>query len=122
MKSTGERGFDLDIHLSFEQPLDPCEADIMLTPLLGLGLTVEYYAAPQSMIPSARLTGQSPTAAALRSALSAIKARFIEVGLRGYLRSAEGYTEWMPWRKNVILARHDYESIQLDKGVKYILE
>ncbi|MFC6617641.1 hypothetical protein [Deinococcus radiophilus] len=48
--------------------------------------------------------------------------RVAEVGLRGYLRSAEGYTEWVPWRRNVILRRDNLSGVQLREGEKYVLE
>lgn len=120
----GIRGFDLDMHVAFREMLSHNKAQRALVALSSLGLHVEFYAPnPEALVPSARLNGQAPASDLLQEALSSLKeARFIEIGLRGYLRSAQGYTEWMPWRKNVVLSREEYSRVLLEKGVKYILE
>ncbi|MDO4263454.1 MAG: hypothetical protein Q4C67_04580, partial [Deinococcus sp.] len=121
----GQRGFDLDLHVTFRTPLLREEA---LAALLALeGLTVDLYAplATPDEVPSARLTGPLPELQALHAALRGWLAgpvRVVEVGRRGFLRSAEGYTEWMPWRRNVVLPRERVGEVVLREGEKYILE
>lgn len=133
----GTRGFDLDLHVTFIRPLPRAEA---LSALLALeGFRVDLYQPhpqalrrtdagsvdPQGDVPSARLTGPLGDPELVRSGLRALlggPARTVEVGLRGYLRSAEGQTEWMPWRKNAVLARADVERVAFAEGVRYVLE
>lgn len=134
----GVRGFELDIHVAFTQPLPEAEA---LSALLVLdGFHVELYrphpsptkAVPEDApagaprpVPSARLTGPLRDADAVRAGLAALlqaQARYLEVGQRGFLRSADGRTEWVPWRRNAVLARHDSGRVAFEQGVKYILE
>lgn len=122
----GTRGFDLDLHVTFATPL-PREEALAVLRQLDAGLTVEPYARlddPQ-WVPSARLTGPVPQPSALHVALSGWLAgpvRVAEVGQRGYLRSAEGFTEWMPWRRNVVLEPTQVSEVRLLEGEKYILE
>lgn len=137
----GTRGFELDIHLSFSRPLPEAEAR---TALLAFdGFRVDLYRphpAPtrprseplpevpeggEAQVPSARLTGPLRDPEAVRAGLAALlggPARYAEVGLRGLLRSAEGVPDWMPWRRNVVLARGDTARVAFDEGVKYVLE
>ena len=121
----GQRGFDLDLHVTFRTPLPREEALAALRALDGL--TVDLYARLDTPgeVPSARLTGPLPELQALHAALRGWLAgpvRVAEVGRRGYLRSAEGYTEWMPWRRNVVLPRERVDEVGLREGEKYILE
>ena len=129
----GKRGFELDIHVAFAQLLPHEQA---LSTLLALeGFSVDLYqphpnAMPQAVkvpdaVPSARLTGPLRDAAGVRAGLQALlgdHVRYVEVGVRGFLRSAEGQTEWMPWRRNVILPRGDVQRVAFEEGVKYMLE
>lgn len=129
----GKRGFELDIHVAFTQLLPREQA---LSTLLALeGFSVDLYqphpnAMPQAVevpdaVPSARLTGPLRDAAGVRAGLQALlgdHVRYVEVGVRGFLRSAEGQTEWMPWRRNVILPRGDVQRVAFEEGVKYMLE
>lgn len=135
----GVRGFELDIHVAFTRPLPEAEA---LSALLVLdGFLVELYrphpsptravseetgvALPSLPVPSARLTGPLHDPDAVRAGLAALlqtQARYLEVGRRGFLRSADGRTEWVPWRRNAVLARHDTGRVAFEEGVKYILE
>lgn len=129
----GKRGFELDVHVAFTQLLPREQA---LSALLALeGFSVELYqphpnAMPQVVdvqdgVPSARLTGPLRDAAEVRAGLQTLlqgNVRYVEVGVRGFLRSAEGQTEWMPWRRNVIVPRHDVERVAFEEGVKYVLE
>ncbi|WP_043801882.1 hypothetical protein [Deinococcus gobiensis] len=136
----GTRGFELDIHLSFSRPLPEAEARAAL--LAFDGFRVDLYrphpapTRPRSEplpempegdieVPSARLTGPLRDPEAVRAALAALlggPARYAEVGLRGLLRSAEGVPDWMPWRRNVVLARGDTARVAFEEGVKYVLE
>lgn len=132
----GVRGFDLDLHVTFSRPLPRAEA---LRALLALeGMRVDLYqphpqalhrtegaADPDSLVPSARLTGPPGDPELIRSALRALlggPARAVDIGLRGYLRSAGGQTEWMPWRRNAVLGRGEVDAVALAEGVRYILE
>lgn len=129
----GVRGFELDLHVTFAPPLPQAQA---LSTLLVLeGFTVELYrphprAMPREvevpdLVPSARLTGPLRDPEAVRSGLSALlggPARSLEVGLRGFLRSADGQTEWMPWRKVKVLSRSQATELAFEEGVRYALE
>ncbi|MFC4638575.1 hypothetical protein [Deinococcus hohokamensis] len=135
----GVRGFELDLHVTFAAPLPEPEA---LAALLVLdGFRVELYrphAAPtrpaheaQALplpglpVPSARLTGPLRGEDEVRAGLTALlqgPARYIEVGVRGFLRSASGQTEWMPWRRNAVLPRAETGRVTFEPGVKFILE
>ncbi|WP_135228517.1 hypothetical protein [Deinococcus fonticola] len=129
----GKRGFELNIHVAFAQGLPREQA---LATLLALeGFRVDLYqphphAMPQAVevqdvVPSARLTGPLRDAAEVRAGLQTLlggHVRFLEVGVRGFLRSAEGQTEWMPWRRNVVLPRSGVERVAFEEGVKYVLE
>lgn len=129
----GKRGFELDIHVTFAQSLP---RDLALKELLVLeGFHVDLYqphphAMPHGVqvhdaVPSARLTGPMREAEQVRTGLQALltgPARYVEVGLRGFLRSAEGQTEWMPWRRNVVLGRDHLAGLRFEEGVRYVLE
>lgn len=129
----GVRGFELDMHVAFTRPLTAAEAEAALLPFEELTVVL-YQPHPNAMpsgvavgtgIPSARITGPLPEALALRELLTQLlrgEVKYIEIGVRGFLRSASGQTEWMPWRKNVVLSRADVEKIAFQQGVKYILE
>ncbi|WP_291428244.1 hypothetical protein [Deinococcus sp.] len=131
----GVRGFELDIHVAFTQPLPVTQAR---TALLTLdGFTVDLYrphpAALNALesggaadeVPSARLTGPLRDPDALRAGLSALlggPARYVEIGVRGFLRSAAGQTEWMPWKRNAVLPRADVARVTFEEGVRFVLE
>ena len=132
----GVRGFELDIHVAFTQPLPAAQARAALLTLDGF--TVDLYRphpaalhADQSggdapdEVPSARLTGPLRDPEALRAGLSALlggPARYVEVGVRGFLRSAAGQTEWMPWKRNAVLPRADVARVTFEEGVRFVLE
>ena len=122
----GVRGFDLDLHVTFARPLARDEALAVLR--AAEGFTVDLYARhdqPGAPVPSARLTGPLRDPDALRAVLAAWlhgEARTVEVGLRGFLRSSTGQTEWVPWRRNVVLPRTEVERVLFEEGVKYVLE
>ncbi|MFC4426310.1 hypothetical protein [Deinococcus navajonensis] len=135
----GVRGFELDLHVTFSSPVPEPEA---LAALLVLdGFRVELYRphpaptrpaqevrdlpTPALPVPSARLTGPLHGQEEVRAGLAALlqgPARYIEVGVRGFLRSATGQTEWMPWRRNVVLPRAETRRVTFEPGVKFILE
>lgn len=122
----GVRGFDLDLHVAFAQALPREQALAVLA--AAEGFTVDLYARhdqPGAPVPSARLTGPLRDPEALRAVLAAWlhgEARTVEVGLHGYLRSSTGQTEWVPWRRNVVLPRTEVERVLFEEGVKYVLE
>ena len=47
--------------------------------------------------------------------------KYAEIGLRGYLRTSRS-TDYVPWKRNVILKKPDLERVVLEEGVKYVLE
>lgn len=133
----GVRGFELDIHVAFSQPLPEAQARAALLALDGL--TVDLYLPhpsplhadpgatpdPAAGVPSARLTGPLREPEAVRAALSALlggPARYVEAGVRGFLRSAGGQTEWMPWRRNQVLPRAQVAAVTFEEGVRFVLE
>ncbi|WP_412027831.1 hypothetical protein [Deinococcus yunweiensis] len=134
----GIRGFELDLHVAFVQPLPAAQAHAALRVLDGL--RVELYAPHASptralpegdsgvtgeAVPSARVTGPLGDPDAVRASLDALllsDARYVEVGVRGFLRSADGRTDWVPWRRNAVLPRGDTARVAFEQGVKYILE
>lgn len=135
----GKRGHELDIHVTFTHPLPEAQA---LAALLVLdGFRVELYRphpAPTRPahepvpepevtpdIPSARLTGPLHDPEAVRAGLSALlgkDARYVEVGVRGLLRSSTGQTEWMPWKLNKVLKRAEAGKVGFEESVRYVLE
>lgn len=122
----GVRGFDLDLHVTFARPLPREEALGVLR--AAEGFTVDLYAPhdqPQAPVPSARLIGPLRDPEALRAVLAAWlsgEVRAVEVGLHGFLRSSTGQTDWMPWRRNLILPRAEVGRVAFEEGVKYVLE
>lgn len=133
----GVKGFELDIHVTFSAPLPEAQAIAALRVLEGFRVDL-YRPHPQAIsrhvpdtaltdagVPSARLTGPLHDAEAVRAALAALlggPARSVEVGVRSFLRSAEGQTEWMPWRVNRVLSRHQTAQLPFEPGVRYVLE
>jgi hypothetical protein len=135
----GTRGHELDIHVTFTHPLPEAQA---LAALLVLdGFRVELYRPhpaptrpsheplpePEETpdIPSARLTGPLRAPEVVRAGLSALlgqDARYVEVGVRGFLRSTTGQTEWMPWKVNRVLKRAEAGKVAFEEGVRYVLE
>ncbi len=136
----GIRGFQIDMHVSFKQPLPEAEALFVLGGFQSL--TLELYTPhptplqrsqpdeirkPQANLkaPSARLTGTLSNPEDFKALLTELlsqHARSIEIGQRGFLRSIDGYIEWMPWRKNTIVSKENLEMIVFQEGIKYILE
>lgn len=133
----GQRGFELDLHVAFVEPLPEAEALAALRVFPGLRAEL-YLPHPQAIsraassepdpaapVPSARLTGPLGDAEAVRAALAALlgtQARFVEGGVRGFLRSSEGATEWMPWRRTRVLPRRETAAVAFEEGVRYVLE
>ncbi|GGI77611.1 hypothetical protein [Deinococcus wulumuqiensis] len=136
----GVRGFELDIHVAFVDRLPEAQAVTTLRVLDGFRVDL-YRPHAQALhreplpeqgaellgggVPSARLTGPLRDADAVRAGLAALlggPARYVEVGVRGFLRSAGGQTEWMPWRRNRVLGRGDTAQVGFEEGVRYVLE
>lgn len=116
----GERGFQFDAHITFAAPHT---AEDVLERLRGFGVAVEPYGTAQ--VRGARVTGKADPVQAraqIRALLESAQASRIEVGLRGFLRSATGSMDWMPWRKNVILGRQDWDKVAFEEGIRYVLE
>ncbi|WP_293914061.1 hypothetical protein [Deinococcus sp.] len=116
----GERGFELDAHITLSHPRSLSETATLLR---GFGGVVEPYG--QTEIRSARVTGKvAPelARAQLRALLESGEARRIEIGLHGFLRSVTGQTDWIPWRRNVVLGRGDWEKVGFEEGIRYVLE
>ena len=134
----GVRGFELDIHVAFAERLPEAEAIAALRVLDGFRVDL-YRPHAQAVhrepvapipgqgegVPSARLTGPLRDPEAVQAGLAALlggPARYVEVGLRGFLRSAGGQTEWMPWRRNRVLGRGETVRLGFEEGVRYVLE
>lgn len=134
----GVRGFELDIHVAFVDRLPEEQAIAALRVLDGFRVDL-YRPHAQALhrgpvapvpgqgegVPSARLTGPLRDAEAVRAGLAALlggPARYVEVGVRGFLRSASGQTDWMPWRRNRVLGRGDTAQVGFEEGVRYVLE
>lgn len=129
----GTRGFEVDMHVAFRTELPRQDALNALLVLEGFTVTL-YQAHPNAMprqvdvedvVPSARLTGPLRDREAVQLGLTTLlgaQARYVEVGLRGFLRSADGATEWMPWRRNVTLPQQATAQVNFEEGVRYVLE
>ncbi len=116
----GQRGFELDAHVTLSRPR---RAEEVLNLLRGFGVQVEPYGAEE--VRGARVSGPvSPELAReqLRALLEGGEASRIEVGLRGFLRSVTGQMEWMPWRRNVVLERSQWQDVNFEEGLRYVLE
>lgn len=119
--SVPERGYLLNVELSFAQALPPPLARAVLTPW---DLDAELYGSGDE-IRGARLIGEldaDTLRELLRGGLESGLLRAAEVGLRGYIRSAGGQREWMPWRRNVVLSRSAVDGLSLEEGLRYVLE
>lgn len=122
----GVRGFDLDLHVTFAQALPREAALAVLRP--AEGFTVDLYAPhgdPGGPVPSARLVGPLRDPETVRAVIAAWlggEVRRVEVGLHGFLRSSTGQTDWVPWRRNVVLPRTETARVTFEEGVRYVLE
>ncbi len=117
----GTRGHELDSQLTFVQPLSRALAAEALRPW---GLAPELYG-QHDEIRGARLTGDlgpEVLRELLRAGFEGGLLKTAEVGRRGYLRSVTGSTEWMPWRRNVVLNRDRLGEVTLEDGLRYLLE
>ncbi|WP_225429938.1 DinB family protein [Deinococcus detaillensis] len=116
----GVRGFELDAHVTFSGPHTAEEVTRLLR---GFGARVEAYGTQDVRV--ARVTGQVDTQLAreqLRALLESGAASRVEVGLHGFMRSSTGQTDWVPWRRNVVLGRSDWEQIKFEEGLRYVIE
>lgn len=121
----GVRGFELDAHLSFAHPLSRDEATRVLS-AWGLRTTL-YGLTPdgEGEVRAARLTGSlagDEVRRLLQVGLEGGVLRGAELGLRGFLRSPSGATDYVPWRRNVVLASRAWHDVKLEEGVRYVLE
>jgi hypothetical protein len=116
----GERGFELDATVTFGRPRSLDEVGVLLR---GFGGILEPYG--QTEIRSARITGKVDldlARAQLRALLESGEATRIEIGQHGFLRSVTGQTDWIPWKRNVILGRGEWEKVGFEEGLRYVLE
>ncbi len=116
----GERGFEVDAHVTFARPRSAEEVRILLR---GFGVRIEPYGTDE--VRGARLSGKVEpelARAQLRALLESGDASRIEVGLRGFLRSVTGQMDWMPWRRNVVLGRGEWAAVKFEEGLRYVLE
>ncbi|MFC4454852.1 hypothetical protein [Deinococcus sonorensis] len=117
----GVRGFELNAHLTFARPLSRPDA---LEALRGWQLPPELYGS-DDQIRAAFLSGELDRAtvlALLRGGLEGGLLRAAELGRRGFLRSVTGTTEWVPWRRNVVVPRGELERVTLEDGLQYLVE
>jgi hypothetical protein len=120
-KQGGTRGHELDSQLTFAAAMSRATASELLKPW---GIAPELYG-QNDEIRGARLTGDLEVAVLhelLRAGFEGGLLRGAEVGRRGYLRSVTGSTEWMPWRRNVVLSLSAWADVVLEDGVRYLLE
>ena len=116
----GERGFELDAQVTL---IRPRTADDVKALLRGFGGRIEPYGTDEVRV--VRVTGKvAPELARqqLRALLESGDASRIEIGLHGFLRSVTGQTDWIPWRRNVILGRREWEKVGFEEGLRYVLE
>ena len=115
-----ERGFRLDIQLSFQEAMAPHEARAGLVPW---SLDAELYGGAE--VRGARLSGELDPGTLLTLLGAGFEGgllRAAELGRRGVLRGEGGRLQWMPWRRNVVLGRGDLAGLELADGVRYVLE
>ena len=120
-KTGGVRGFELDTQLSFTTPMSRALALEVLRPW---GIQPELYG-QEDEIRGARLSGElelNTLHELLRAGHGGGLFRSAEVGRRGLLRSVTGATEWMPWRRNVVVAWGSLANVTLEEGLRYLLE
>ena len=117
----GVRGFELDSQLTFTAPMSRALALEVLRPW---GVTPELYGQDDE-VRGARLTGDldpDHLRELLRAGHGGGLFRTAEVGRRGFLRSVTGSTEWMPWRRNVVVGWNALAEVTLQEGLRYLLE
>ena len=120
-KTGGVRGFELDTQLSFTTPMSRA---LVLELLRPWGIQPELYG-QEDEIRGARLSGELEPDLLhelLRAGHEGGLFRSAEVGRRGLLRSVTGATEWMPWRRNVVMAWGSLAEVRLEEGLRYLLE
>jgi hypothetical protein len=116
----GVSGHELDVTLVFASPLS---REAATQTLRSWPLDAELYGQGDE-IRSVRLTGETDPdtlQALLQAGLDGGLLRSAEVGRRGFLRSATGQTDWMPWRRNVVVGR-DLARLALEDGLHYLIE
>lgn len=116
----GQRGFELDAHLTFARPLSREDAERAVA---AWSLRPTFYGDPE--VRAVRLTGPLTADEArrlLQVGLEGGTLRAAELGLRGFLRAPTGQTDWVPWKRNTVLPRDRWADVALEEGVKYVLE
>lgn len=125
MEKKGERGFELDAHLTFVSPVPREDAERVAA---AWGLRPTFYAVNPDGggdVRAVRLTGKKDAAEVrtlLQMGLEGGTLRGAEVGLRGFLRSPTGSTDYVPWKRNKVLRKDAWSEVTLEEGVKYQLE
>lgn len=129
----GQRGFELDAHLSFARPLPRAEAGRLVS---AWGLRPTLYpvhpdaggagkAGEADEIRAVRLTGaldRDTVLVLLRQGLEGGLLKSAELGRRGFLRSPSGSTDYVPWRRTKVLRKDAWSEVALEDGVRYVLE
>lgn len=123
MEKKGERGFELDAHFTFASPVSREDAERFAA---AWGLRPTFYtASPGGDVRAVRITGKKDAAEVrplLQMGLEGGTLRSAEVGLRGFLRSPTGSTDYVPWKRNKVLRKDAWREVALEEGVKYLLE
>ena len=113
------RGFELQVQLTWKEALERRRTPLLLEPFASL--QAEFLGEGEQ-VRTTILRGQMPRnelLALLFPLLEGVK--YAEIGLRGYLRG-EHSTEYIPWKRNVIVKKPELERVLLEEGVKYVLE
>lgn len=118
--SKGVRGFEIDAHLSFARPLAQADAQ-----RVAQAWTLRATLYGEDDVRAVRLTGPLPPEDVRRLLQLGFEGgvlRAAELGLRGFLRSAQGHTDYVPWTRTKVLPKGAWNDVALEHGVKYILE
>lgn len=117
--STSERGFELQLQLNWKDALERSRTPLFLEPFAAL--QAEFLGEEQ-WVRTVILRGQMPRAEVLEKLAPLLeRLKYAEIGLRGYLRTSRS-TDYVPWKRNVILKKSELERVLMEEGVKYVLE
>jgi len=113
------RGFELQIQLTWIEALERRHTPLLLEPFAALQAE---FLGDGEQVRTTLLRGQMPRNELLALLVPLLeRVKYAEIGLRGYLKS-ESSTEYMPWKRNVIVKKPELERVLLEEGVKYLLE